>query len=980
MPKRRRTASPQNQNQFPDHIKIKIEKDCEEEESIVIQNFQLASSFDEANKIKKEVEISYELAVEDNEERIQQDIEDGTTSDDEIESSSGNTEGSNQRSTAKLTENEVQVKLEPDDYSDSREQQHEQQTESCQDKSSNSEAIKEEFMIIKEEIEDFGVDFVKIEVKITKVDMAIAEPYAKKFKLDQAKSTSRKSTSGRKSVSKVSEEASKSNNSVKKDEKGSKRTKSSVKSASKFNKTGVIEDNLSRNESEDSNDSDQFHNDEISATNHDSDSNSSQPVHKSGKSLKISTNLKKIDSKKDQKGSKPTKSSKLAKSLPQSTSKSRKIDNSDSNSTNIKNSDKSECRNSKVVNNQQKDGKYFKIFDQCKPQGQKDANFTSDTQNLKEKTKKSNKTSESASKRTKPNKSTRKSRSSLSKASKSENHSTKVDPQHSKYSNTSIDNNEDYSNELYSRLSIEDTKDPRLAALFTKISVKKEQGTELTSKSSQNADIKKLHEMHLDALGLGTDMPNTSSADVNFPSTSKNVSNSTPKKEFQCKLCPKSFDKRVSLINHQAAHTSYDYPCLKCGLKFKTSRAFKNHECPICQYCGKKFKNKPKLIRHVTYVHSEKSNLELFTCDICGKALKYKVSIYRHMTEHLEVTKNLRFKCEICNKSFMKRMGLQNHQILHVFATLSCDKCGMKFKKQKPYDQHKCLTCTHCPKNFSSKTKLNDHIRNMHTDLSELSLFICDICGKSFKYRPSIVRHVLDHRKEAKYKCEVCGKKWKSDIALRDHIRMCHAAELITCKICLKQMKPQCIYQHMRYVHSEVRDFKCKMCDAAFKTKEKLKRHLDTHNRKFNCDQCDRKFSSQYELTEHLKWHEDPEIFKCSICKKSFSTRTSLTTHSKLHKGIVRDLKCPHCPFITHRKESIKYHLTTHEKRDKKLEMKKNWLKCEKCGALLKNKASLWGHHRKVHPTERFTCDFCGIVVKTKHSLKHHIENKHAGN
>jgi KRAB domain-containing zinc finger protein len=303
----------------------------------------------------------------------------------------------------------------------------------------------------------------------------------------------------------------------------------------------------------------------------------------------------------------------------------------------------------------------------------------------------------------------------------------------------------------------------------------------------------------------------------------------------------------------------------------------------------------------------------------------------------------------------------------------------MTFKKQKPFDQHKCLSCTHCPKIFSSKTKLNDHIRNIHTDESLLNLFICDICGKSFKYRPSIVRHVLDHREEAKYKCEVCGKKWKSDIALKDHIRMCHAAELITCKICFKQMKPQCIYQHMKYVHTSVRDFKCKICDADFKTKEKLKRHLDTHNRKFNCDQCTRKFSSQYELTEHLKWHEDPEVFKCSICKKSFSTRTSLTTHTKLHKGIVRNLQCPHCPFTTHRKESIKYHLTTHEKRDKKLEMKKNWLKCEKCGALLKNKASLWGHHRKVHPTERFTCDYCGIVVKTKHSLKHHIEVKHVG-
>lgn len=165
----------------------------------------------------------------------------------------------------------------------------------------------------------------------------------------------------------------------------------------------------------------------------------------------------------------------------------------------------------------------------------------------------------------------------------------------------------------------------------------------------------------------------------------------------------------------------------------------------------------------------------------------------------------------------------------------------------------------------------------------------------------------------------------------------------------------------------------------AFKTPDKLKRHMETHGPKIQCKYCDRKFSSLYELKQHETWHEDPYIFQCQVCKRCFSTRTSLNTHAKLHKGVVRNLLCPHCPFKTHRKESIKYHLTTHEKMKEKSKENWNWFKCEICGALLKSKSTLWGHHRKVHPAEKYSCDICGIVIKAKESLRYHFDYKHLG-
>ena len=192
MPKRQRSASPQHQSHILDDIKIKIEKDCEEEESIVVQNFQLASSFDEVNKIKKENEINFELIVEDKEEsneKTQGDPDDGSTSNDEVESIS---ENSNQ----KFNEKEIEIKLEPEEYCEDEgcaDLKSQELAKTLVNTSYNPEDIKEELMIIKEEIEDFGVDLVKIEIKITKADMEIAEPYAKKLRLSQE---SRRSSRG----------------------------------------------------------------------------------------------------------------------------------------------------------------------------------------------------------------------------------------------------------------------------------------------------------------------------------------------------------------------------------------------------------------------------------------------------------------------------------------------------------------------------------------------------------------------------------------------------------------------------------------------------------------------------------------------------------------------------------------------------------------------------------------------------------------
>lgn len=338
-----------------------------------------------------------------------------------------------------------------------------------------------------------------------------------------------------------------------------------------------------------------------------------------------------------------------------------------------------------------------------------------------------------------------------------------------------------------------------------------------------------------------------------------------------------------------------------------------------------------------------------------------------------------KFECKKCPKSFDTKLGLSRHDLYCGATGQKCEKCGKIFKKEKPFKSHKCLDalyCKFCKKFFSASNKLELHIRNMHTETSKLDLSICDYCGKSFKYRTSLVRHVEEHRSVATFQCPHCDKILKGNLSLKEHIRYIHDADLIKCEICGVVRKRHIMYSHIKYVHSNERNFNCPICDATFKTKEKMKRHVKSHDKKIECKICSRKFVAPHELKEHMMFHENPNAFSCDVCKKSFSSRTCLRTHSKLHCTFkVRNLQCDYCPFITHNYWSIVYHVKAHIKRKERFNSIVGGVTCKICGWVLKKK-SLWGH-MQIHNAQKMTCDKCGIDLKGKNNFIKHFKLRH---
>jgi len=103
----------------------------------------------------------------------------------------------------------------------------------------------------------------------------------------------------------------------------------------------------------------------------------------------------------------------------------------------------------------------------------------------------------------------------------------------------------------------------------------------------------------------------------------------------------------------------------------------------------------------------------------------------------------------------------------------------------------------------------------------------------------------------------------------------------------------------MRHIttHSEYRPYVCNIpgCNKGFKRRDALDNHIRTHTKEkpFTCDHegCDLKFPTKASLRYHLLKHEGQKSYKCTFpgCDKTFLTLSQLKQHensASVHKNI----------------------------------------------------------------------------------------------
>ncbi|KAM8853622.1 PR domain zinc finger protein 10 isoform 2-T4 [Synchiropus picturatus] len=249
---------------------------------------------------------------------------------------------------------------------------------------------------------------------------------------------------------------------------------------------------------------------------------------------------------------------------------------------------------------------------------------------------------------------------------------------------------------------------------------------------------------------------------------------------FTCPTCKKSFNDFIQVKKHiRCFHSEKIFRCCECEKAFCRPDKLRLHMLRhsdrkdfLCSTCGKQFKRKDKLREHMQRMHNPDREAKKADRIHRAKALKLKV--------HSSDFESFVFKCRVCMMGFRRRGMLVNHlskrhpdmriddvpeltlPIIKPNRDYFCQYCDKVYKsaskrkahilKNHPGAElppsirklrpaapgepdpmlitHTQLTgtiatapvcCPHCAKQYSSKTKMVQHIRKKHPELAQLT-------------------------------------------------------------------------------------------------------------------------------------------------------------------------------------------------------------------------------------------------------------------
>ena len=256
----------------------------------------------------------------------------------------------------------------------------------------------------------------------------------------------------------------------------------------------------------------------------------------------------------------------------------------------------------------------------------------------------------------------------------------------------------------------------------------------------------------------------------------------------------------------------------------------------------------------------------------------------RHLRLHLQRDSNIaelnsdgeaveedkkKFLCDFCPEKFDNKSAFQVHEKLHGSAELVCYVCEKKYLDRYSLRYHLRthgiglqIRCELCGKNFTKQSRLQSHIDSIHKDIRK---FHCPHCDKSFKAKPHLENHLLQHTGGRPFQCKECGDSFRHKLSLISHMRS----------------------------HTDSRPFVCDTCGKAFRDNSTLKAHTRVHSgdKPYKCELCSKSFTQRAGLNYHRAAHTGLKPYKCSQCDYSAAKKASLVSHVKArHKAI--EIQC----------------------------------------------------------------------------------------